>query len=79
MRNGVSGLLCSTVAEMAAALDKTDTAMGHAAQTRVNEQFSVAEQRRAGADPAAPKREPPMDNDNLLVQKAADLYRGLRL
>ena len=28
-----------TEAEMAAALDKTDTAMGHAAQTRVNEHF----------------------------------------
>ena len=39
IENGVSGLLCSTVAEMAAALDKTDTAMGHAAQTRVNEHF----------------------------------------
>ena len=39
IENGGSGLRCSTVAEMAAALDKTDTAMGHAAQTRVNEHF----------------------------------------
>ena len=39
IENGVSGLLCSTVAEMAAALNKADAAMGHAAQTRVNEHF----------------------------------------
>lgn len=39
IENGVSGLLCSTVAEMATALNKADAAMGHAAQTRVNEHF----------------------------------------
>lgn len=39
IENGVSGYLCDTVAEMAAALDKTTDAMGHAAQNRVNEHF----------------------------------------
>ena len=39
IENGISGYLCDTVAEMAAALDKTTDAMGHAAQNRVNEHF----------------------------------------
>ncbi len=37
--HGISGLLCGTVPELAAALDKTTAAMGHAAQSRVNENF----------------------------------------
>ena len=39
IENGISGLLCGTVPELAAALDKTTAAMGHAAQSRVNENF----------------------------------------
>ncbi len=39
IENGISGLLCGTVPELAAALGKTTAAMGHAAQTRVNEHF----------------------------------------
>ena len=39
IENGISGLLCSTVPELAAALDKITAAMGHAAQSRVNENF----------------------------------------
>ena len=37
--HGISGLLCGTVPELAEALDKTTAAMGHAAQSRVNENF----------------------------------------
>ena len=39
IEDGISGLLCDSVAAMAAALDKADVAMGHAAQSRVNEHF----------------------------------------
>mgnify|MGYP002750579755 CR=1 FL=1 len=39
IENGISGLLCGTVPELATALDKTTAAMGHAAQSRVNENF----------------------------------------
>ena len=39
IENGISGLLCATVPELAAELDKTTAAMGHAAQSRVNENF----------------------------------------
>ena len=39
IEDGVSGLLCDTVEEMAAALDKVDDAMGAAAQKRINEHF----------------------------------------
>lgn len=39
IEDGVSGLLCDSVAAMAAALDKTTRTMGHAAQNRVNEHF----------------------------------------
>ena len=39
IEDGVSGWLCDTVAAMAAALDRTTPAMGHAAQNRVNEHF----------------------------------------
>ena len=39
IEDGVSGWLCGTVAAMAAALDRTTPAMGHAAQNRVNEHF----------------------------------------
>ena len=39
IENGISGLLCSTVPELAAALDNTTATMGHAAQSRVNENF----------------------------------------
>ena len=39
IEDGVSGILCDSVAAMAAALDKTTRTMGHAAQNRVNEHF----------------------------------------
>lgn len=39
IENGVSGLLCDSVAELAAALDRADEAMGVAAQKRINEHF----------------------------------------
>ncbi len=39
IEDGVSGLLCDSVAELAAALDRVDDEMGAAAQRRVNEHF----------------------------------------
>ena len=39
IKDGVSGLLCDSVAELAAALDRVDDEMGAAAQRRVNEHF----------------------------------------
>lgn len=63
--------------ELAAALDKTTAAMGHAAQSRVNENF-LWQNSAELALTLLPKKEKPMDNDNPLLQKAADLYRGLR-
>ena len=39
IENGINGLLCGTVPELAEALGKTTAAMGHAAQSRVNENF----------------------------------------
>ena len=39
IEDGVSGMLCDTVEEMAAALDRVDDAMGAAAQKRINEHF----------------------------------------
>ena len=39
IEDGVSGFLCDTVAQMAAALEKVDDAMGAAAQKRINEHF----------------------------------------
>ena len=68
IENGISGYLCDTVAEMAAALDKTTDAMGHAAQNRVNEHFCG---RTAPNWPLTllPKKGKPMDNDNILLQR----------
>ena len=39
VEDGVSGILCDTVPQMAAALDRVDEAMGAAAQKRINEHF----------------------------------------
>lgn len=39
IEDGVSGILCDTVPQMAAALDRVDEAMGAAAQRRINEHF----------------------------------------
>lgn len=39
IEDGVSGILCDTVPQMAAALDRVDAAMGAAAQKRINEHF----------------------------------------
>ena len=39
IEDGVSGILCDTVPQMAAALERVDAAMGAAAQKRINEHF----------------------------------------
>ena len=39
IEDGVSGILCDTVPQMAAALERVDEAMGAAAQKRINEHF----------------------------------------
>ena len=39
VEDGVSGILCDTVPQMAAALERVDAAMGAAAQKRINEHF----------------------------------------
>ena len=39
IEDGVSGFLCDTVAQMAAALENVSDAMGAAAQKRINEHF----------------------------------------
>lgn len=39
IEDGTSGILCDSVAEMAAALDRVDDEMGAAAQRRINEHF----------------------------------------